>query len=129
MTARLNWAISKVSWTDKWELLCSSVKKKWNLDRADGCQHYWHDFRKEPRFFKSRQFGGGFLMTRAAFNAYKKLTIVFVDGRIDSVKYVEMLKQNLTPFLCINDVFQQDNAQFMYPVIPKSIFLIKKLLF
>ena len=58
----------------------------------------------------SRQFGGGFLMTWAAFKAYKKLPIVFVNGRIDSIKYVEMLRQNLTSFLSENDVFQQDNT-------------------
>ena len=44
------------------------------------------DLHEEPRFFKTRQFGGGSLIASAAFNAYKKPPIVFVDGRIDSVK-------------------------------------------
>ncbi|GBN73342.1 hypothetical protein AVEN_246287-1 [Araneus ventricosus] len=44
-----------------------SNDKKWNFDGPDGNIKYWHDLRKEPRSFSSRQSGGGYVMLWAAF--------------------------------------------------------------
>lgn len=89
---------------------------------------HWHDFRKvltcvylnrrdlikDPRYFSKRNFGGGTLMTWAAFSSYGKAQIVFPSTRMNSEEYQEMLDASLIPFLEEHDeiphIFQQDNA-------------------
>ena len=110
ITNRINWAISKVTWTEKWLKVYFSDEKKWNLDGPDGCHYYWHDLRKEEKFFKSRQFGGGSVMTWDAFCASKKTEIVFLEGKQNSKNYIETFKKYMEPVLSDQDIFQQDNA-------------------
>lgn len=45
-----------------WDKVIFTDEKKWNLDGPDGLRYYWHDLRKEPRYFSKRNFGGGSLM-------------------------------------------------------------------
>ena len=95
----------KVIWSDE---------KKWNLDGPDSLNSYWHDLRKEPKFFSRRNFGGGTLMSWAAFSTYGKLQIAFPSSRMNSEEYQEVLDACLIPYLEEHDnislVFQQDNA-------------------
>lgn len=58
-------------------------EKKFNLDVPDGLTYYWHDICKEPRYFSQRNFGGGFVMIWAAFSAFGKSSLAFVDKRIN----------------------------------------------
>ncbi|RCN34342.1 hypothetical protein ANCCAN_19813 [Ancylostoma caninum] len=89
-------------------------EKKFNLDGPDGYRHYWRDLRKEPIMFSRRNFGGGSLMTWAAFGSSGKLELAFVSNRMDSSEYQEVLRTRLLPFLRgarrRSLVFQQDNA-------------------
>ncbi|GBM94506.1 hypothetical protein AVEN_192994-1 [Araneus ventricosus] len=59
ISKRLQWARNHMSYGVKWMAVLFSDEKKWNLDEPDGNIKYWHDLRKEPRSFFSRQSGGG----------------------------------------------------------------------
>ncbi|GBL97612.1 hypothetical protein AVEN_49127-1 [Araneus ventricosus] len=59
---------------------------------------YWHDLRKEPRSFVSRQSGGGYMMVWAAFGFNSQVGLAFLDGRQNSPKYIETLENHLMPF-------------------------------
>ena len=49
-----------------WRRVIFSDEKKFNLDGPDGLSHYWHDLRKEPRWFKKRHTGGVNIMVGLA---------------------------------------------------------------
>ena len=53
-------------------------------------------------------------MTWAAISIFRRVSLVFVEGRMDSKKYQDMLKDGLIPFLRqfphLNFIYQQDNA-------------------
>ncbi|GBM03170.1 Transposable element Tc3 transposase [Araneus ventricosus] len=74
-----------------------SDDKKWNLDGPDGNIKYWHDLRKQPRCFFSRQSGGGSVMVWAAFCFNGQVDFAFLCGRQNSPKYTETLENHLMP--------------------------------
>ena len=90
-------------------------RKKFNLDGPDGWRSYWHDIRKEPREFFSRQMGGGSCMVWAGFSWNGKTDIAFMNGKQNTQKYLEILESNLIPSKDRlggeNFIFQQDNAR------------------
>lgn len=92
-----------------------SDEKKWNLDGPDGSRGYYHDIRQEPLTCTKRNFGGGNVMTWAAFSAEGCLEIQIVSSRMKSADYIEVLEKALIPFLNGQDteewIFQQDNAR------------------
>lgn len=92
-----------------------SDEKKWNLDGPDGNQYYWHDLRKEPLIFSKRNFGGGSVMTWGAFSGYGKVGLTFIEGRMNSVDYQNIIGDQLDDFYPqIRNPpldFQQDNAK------------------
>ncbi|POM78704.1 Hypothetical protein PHPALM_3739 [Phytophthora palmivora] len=69
-------------------------------------QYYWHDLRREPEIYSTRQSGGGSVMVWAAFCAS--------DGNQNSERYIYTISEYLLPFIdCVYGrecVFQQDNA-------------------
>ncbi|GBN94807.1 Transposable element Tc3 transposase [Araneus ventricosus] len=89
-------------------------EKKWNLDEPDRNIKYWHDLRKEPRSFFSRQSGGGSVMVWAAFGFNGQVGLAFLDGRQNSPKYIETRDNHLMPFAenigGRNWEYQHDNA-------------------
>ncbi|GBM16772.1 Transposable element Tc3 transposase [Araneus ventricosus] len=98
ISKRLQWARNHMSYGDKWMAVLFSDEKKWNLDGPDGNIKYWHDLRKEPRSFLSRQSGGGSVMVRAAFGFNCQVSLAFLDGRQNSPKYIETLGNHLMSF-------------------------------
>jgi hypothetical protein len=89
-------------------------EKKFNLDGPDGIYCYWHDIRKEQEFLSKRFQGGGSVMVWAGFG-YRGITdIFFINQKMKSHDYQEMLRQQLLPVA--NDIggqnwiLQQDNA-------------------
>jgi transposase len=58
--------------------------------------------------------GGGSVMVWAAFSWHGKSRIAFINGRMNSIGYQEMLETFLIPYLerrdAIDFIFQQDNA-------------------
>ena len=72
-----------------------SDEKKFNLDGPDGFNCYWRDLRKEPRFFTTRNFGGGSVMVWAAFCSVDKLQLRFTISKMNSAEYIEVLNASL----------------------------------
>ncbi len=89
---------------------------------------YWHDLRKEEKFFSTRQNGGRGVMVCRAMSWYglyslvvvngsitsERYSLVVVNGSITSERYCAILEAVLLPFVeefAPQDwVFQQDNA-------------------
>ncbi|KAK2579992.1 hypothetical protein KPH14_012298 [Odynerus spinipes] len=90
------------------------MKKKFNLDGPDGFNYYWHDLRKERRVMSRRAQGSGSVMIWAAFKKNCKSEIAFLNGRLNSTGYQNMLYDHLLPFITLIEddktIFQQDNA-------------------
>ncbi|POM79258.1 Transposase [Phytophthora palmivora] len=105
--ARLTWARAKVTWdVTKGGNCVFSDEKTFNLDGPDCMQYYWHDLRREPEIYSTRQSGGGSVMVWAAFCAS--------DENQNTERYIYTLSEYFLPFIdrvygreC---VFQQDNA-------------------
>ncbi|GBL92633.1 Transposable element Tc3 transposase [Araneus ventricosus] len=98
ISKRLQWARNHMSYGDKWMAILFSDKRKWNLGEPDGNIKYWHDLRKQPGSFFSRQNGGGSVMVWAAFSFNGQVGLAFLDGRQNSHKYIETLENHLMPF-------------------------------
>ncbi|KAF0727040.1 hypothetical protein Ae201684P_015816 [Aphanomyces euteiches] len=99
-----------------------------NLDGPDGCQYYWHDIRREPEKFSKRVLGGGSVVVWAAVAANGKSKIAILEGKQDSSKYIETLKEFLLPFVeevrpkmaPMMPVFQQDGASIHTTGVTKA---------
>lgn len=111
---RLKWAKDHMTWNKEWQKIVWSDEKKFNLDGPDGFSYYWHDLRKEEKIFSRRVQGGDSLMIWASFGWGGKSSICFVDGRMNSAGYREVLKNHLLDVGHImggsNWILQQDNA-------------------
>ncbi|KAG6616663.1 Transposase [Phytophthora cinnamomi] len=82
--ARLTWARAKVTWDmTKWGNCVFSDEKKFNLDGPDYMQHYWHDLRREPEIYSTRQSGGGSVMVWAAFCASRATKEFLKEENVD----------------------------------------------
>jgi hypothetical protein len=112
--ARLKFAQEHMSWTNEWFQVVFSDEEKFNLDGPDGLQYYWHDLRKEPQWFTKRNAGGGSVMCWAACSANGKSRLVFLSGRMNRWRYIELLENELLPIGSSLGgkkwIFQQDNA-------------------
>ena len=84
------------------------------MDGPDRFTYYWHDLRKENKYFSKRQNGGGSVMVFAAIGFNGKTNICYVDSRLNSEAYVHILKSYFLPHANElggpNFEFQQDNA-------------------
>lgn len=103
-----------------------SDEKKWNLDGADGFNGYWHDLRKEKRYFSKRNFGGGSVMVWGAFCSSGILRLAFVTSRMNSNDYITVMETHLLPFIRRYRrkklIFQQDNAKIHVSTVSKAWF-------
>ena len=113
--ARYEWAKDHVTWPlNDWKYVIFSDGKKLNMDGPDGFAHYWHDLRKEPRYFSTRQQGGQSVMVWGAIAYDGTSNLVFISEKQDSKVYCNVLEEGLLPFAedTVGDtfIFQQDNA-------------------
>jgi hypothetical protein len=112
--ARISWSKAHLHWLQEWYQVIFSDEKKFNLDGPDGWAYYWHDIRKNEVNFSTRQNDGGSVMVWACFGAFGQFALVFIDGKMNSTSYCEMLRDHFLPV--INDlthapvIFQQDSA-------------------
>ena len=96
--ARLDFAKQHMSWSENWNKVVFSDKKKFNLDGPDGFKYYWHDIRRPERYSTTRNFGGGSLMICAAFHYHNRTPICKVSGRLNSQGYINLLENVLLDF-------------------------------
>lgn len=115
--ARRAWAVRMIQERQNWYHLLFSDEKRFNLDGPDGYRYYWHDLRKDYRYFSKRVQGGGGVMIWACFGAggYR---MAIVNGKLNSEAYTDMLEIHMLPYgedLGSPEwVFQQDNAPSHY---------------
>ena len=112
--ARMTFARQRVTWTEQWQTVLFSDEKRFNLDGPDGWSYYFHDLRKEERYLSRRQMGGGGIMVWAGIGYWRKTDLIFIQGRLNSNGYVDLLKDQLAKHAArIFEpvyIFQQDNA-------------------
>lgn len=84
----------------------------------DGPDYFlsWQLHNDENSMFRSlRAFGGGSQMIFGYINVHGLLSIKFIDGTIDSEKYLSILNDEVIPDICQNFgddfIWQQDNAR------------------
>lgn len=113
---RLDFAVEHVAWENRWRRVIFSDEKAFNLDGPDGWSSYWHDMRKEEVLFSKRKFGGGTVKIWIGFSYDNKADLGFIDGSLNSKKYITLLSSYLRPLyqkLEKNSdemiYFQQDN--------------------
>jgi transposase len=111
--ARCEWAANCVRNRTDWQTVIFSDEKRFCLDGPDGYGYYWHDLRKEPLTMMSRIQGGGGVMIWSC-SGYNGVRFEVVKGKMNAESYVEVLEQQLLPFVeelgGPNWIFQQDNA-------------------
>ncbi|XP_037944167.1 protein slit-like [Teleopsis dalmanni] len=128
---RIVFAKNHMHWTKEWHSVIFSDEKKFNLDGPDGFSSYWHDLRQNNPIRMSRNFGGGSVMIWGGFSLHGKLTLCFINTRMNSEKYAEMLDDVLIKFLeehaDRDPIFQQDNAAIHVSKLSKSYFSSKQI--
>ena len=77
-----------------WHRVIWSDEKKFNLDGSHAFSFYCRDFRKEE-IFSTRSQGSSSIKIWVSFVWAGKSSICFVDGRINSNGYREVLKNYL----------------------------------
>ena len=101
-----------------WPKVIFSDEKRFNLDGPDGLQYYWHDLRfAKKETYSTRSKGGGGLMVWGCFSAKGKSDLAFLEGKVNTEKYISTLNNFLLPFAHFTYgagstafKFQQDNA-------------------
>lgn len=97
--ARLQWANEHVHWsTEQWNKIIFTDEKRFSLDGPDGNARYWRDKNKDPRTFSKRHSGGGSIMIWAGFSIKGKTELAFIDEKMTSLQYCNVLEEFLLPF-------------------------------
>ena len=109
----LRFAKERVHWKKEWRRVLFSDEKRFNLDGPGGFQYYFHDTRKETIPAIRRQMRGGSVMVWAGIGYFCKTNIKFIDGRMNSVRYINLIKEEINNHAeRISEpdyIFQQDN--------------------
>lgn len=89
-------------------------RKIFHLDGPDAFQYYFHDISKETMSAIRRQMGGGSVMVWAEIGYFGKTCIKFIDGRMNSVRYINLINEQINNHAervsGPDYTFQQDNA-------------------
>lgn len=107
-----------------------SDEKKFSLDSPNRFDSYWHDIRKEQRYFSKQNFGGGSVMVWGTFTAFSTLLPTFTSSKMSSKEYQKVLNTNLLPFFKNRRrslIYQQENASIHVSVKNKVWFAHHKI--
>lgn len=111
---RLEFAKNHMSWTHQWKTVIFTDEKKFNLDGPDGFNYYFHDLRKEEKIMSRRHSSLHSVMVWGAISYYGAIDIVFLQGKQNSKKYLQLLKDEYNKIDTVMSphqwIFQQDNA-------------------
>ena len=110
---RLELAKTWLSENHPWPMTVFTDESKFNLDGPDVLKS-WMD-ESNQNFRNKRQQGGGSVMIWGMLLPKGKLCVFKVSGRLNSVHYINLLRENVKPILDNefpekNFIFQQDNA-------------------
>ncbi|CAF4878989.1 unnamed protein product, partial [Rotaria socialis] len=109
------------------------TKKFFYLDGPNGFSYYWHDLRKKEEIFSTHAQGGSSVMIWASFRWGSKSSTCFINGRMNSNGYREVLKNHLVDIgnaVGGSDwIFQQDTAPVHRAEVNLAWFKSQKLMF
>ena len=125
---RLNWAKTRKNWVNQWENIIWSGESKFEVFGGDGKKYVWRNPQEkyDPKCliptFKSGQES---VMVWGCFIRNKLGPLVRLEGKITAKIYIDMLKNNLIPFINSlenkeNYIFQEDNAPIHTAKIAKK---------
>ena len=83
-----------MTWNEAWHKVILSDEKRFNLDGPDPFSSYWHDPCKEEEIIATHPEGGGGVMIWASFGWARNSSIYFVDSRMNSNRYREVLTKS-----------------------------------
>ena len=124
---RLEWAKLQLQKSpSKWICTIFSDEKRFCLDVPDGASHHWAFKHLDPRYFSTRQNGGGGVVVWGCFSAAGAPSLATIEGTMDSAGYCTILEKVLFPFAedkhGQNWRFQQDNASVHRSNYTKTFF-------
>ncbi|CAM4983192.1 unnamed protein product [Rotaria socialis] len=109
------------------------TKNFFYLDGPNGFSYYWHDLRKKEEIFSTHAQGGSSVMIWASFRWGSKSSTCFINGRMNSNGYREVLKNHLVDIgnaVGGSDwIFQQDTAPVHRAEVNLAWFKSQKLMF
>lgn len=101
---------------DELKTIIFSDESKFNLKYSDGKSSVWRPPStglQMKHITPTVKFGGGSVMVWGCFSYYGVGKLVFIEGNMDAVAYVNILSENLTESACMMGLgrytFQQDN--------------------
>lgn len=93
-----------------WSNIIFSDEKRFCLNGPDHYNYYWHDSRTDRSIAPDKNFSPG-VMIWGAISKQNKNRLIFIEGKINSEKYISVLENELKPLFNGNNyIFQQDNA-------------------
>jgi transposase len=115
---RVKWCLERKDWINEWELVIWSDESRYLIFRNDSRQWIWrrpHEKYDVDCLLPSMKSGNQGVMVWGCFTQNVLGPLIEVNGTINGTKYIEIMEQNLLPFL--NDLpassvhlFQDDNA-------------------
>ena len=112
--SRLTFAEAHVWGVERWETVWFSDEKRFTLEGPDGYHCYFHDLRKEKRFYEKQSFVPG-LCVWGAVNSKGKTALAFTTKTIKAVDYQRILTETFLPAFPQVDrathLFMQDGAK------------------
>lgn len=88
-----------MSYGTQWCTVIFNDEIKWNLDRPNLLEYYWHDFRKKPWIFFSQQQGAGSLIICPDIFFNTQLSLEYLYSRQTAQNYVRTLEEIVQPFV------------------------------
>jgi transposase len=113
--SRLKWCQIKRSWCEEWKQIVWSDESRFTLFKSDGRVKVWRrvgEAYNKNCIKPTVKFGGGSVMFWGCFSWHGVGPLVVVEENMDSDVYVNVLANNLIPWVRNNPniIFQQDRA-------------------
>lgn len=112
--ARVEWAENQLLSDIEFNLVLWTDEKRFCKDGPDGFKRFWVEKGKAEPKKCFNQNSGGSIMVWGGFNCYGKTDLITMKGKVDALKYTEIISEQLPKFARRvgrnNVIFQQDNA-------------------